>query len=67
MIAQVRGLVDRGYREAVLTGVDITEYGRDRGGRGGGWARWRARSCAGSPTCRGCGCHRSTRRKSTPG
>ena len=33
VIAQVRGLVDRGYREAVLTGVDITEYGRDRGGR----------------------------------
>jgi len=26
VLAQVRGLVDRGYREVVLTGVDITSY-----------------------------------------
>jgi len=29
VIAQIRTLVDNGYREVVLTGVDITEYGCD--------------------------------------
>jgi len=29
LVDHVRGLVDRGYREVVLTGVDITDYGRD--------------------------------------
>ena len=36
VVAQVRRLVDNGYREVVLTGVDITSYGA--GARG--WARW---------------------------
>src|SRR6266436_6699376 len=27
VVAQVRRLVDNGYREAVLTGVDLTSYG----------------------------------------
>jgi threonylcarbamoyladenosine tRNA methylthiotransferase MtaB len=27
IVAQVRALVDRGYREVVLTGVDVTSYG----------------------------------------
>jgi threonylcarbamoyladenosine tRNA methylthiotransferase MtaB len=29
VVAQVRGLVERGHREVVLTGVDITSYGAD--------------------------------------
>ena len=29
VVAQVRRLVERGYREVVLTGVDITSYGAD--------------------------------------
>ena len=29
LVAQARGLVARGYREIVLTGVDITSYGAD--------------------------------------
>lgn len=29
IVTQVRGLVERGYLEVVLTGVDITSYGRD--------------------------------------
>jgi len=33
IVEQVRGLVARGYREAVLTGVDITGYGADLPGR----------------------------------
>jgi threonylcarbamoyladenosine tRNA methylthiotransferase MtaB len=31
-VTQVRRLVDSGYREVVLTGVDITSYGADLGG-----------------------------------
>ena len=31
IIEQVRALVERGYREIVLTGVDITAYGMDLG------------------------------------
>ena len=33
VIGQVRTLVENGYREVVLTGVDITDYGCDAGGR----------------------------------
>ncbi len=33
VVAQVRALVERGYREVVLTGVDITSYGPDLPGR----------------------------------
>jgi threonylcarbamoyladenosine tRNA methylthiotransferase MtaB len=33
IVEQVRALVERGYREVVLTGVDITSYGPDLPGR----------------------------------
>jgi len=41
IVAQARALVDQGYREIVLTGVDITAYGADLPGRPtlGGTAR----------------------------
>jgi threonylcarbamoyladenosine tRNA methylthiotransferase MtaB len=29
VVAEIRGLVEKGYKEIVLTGVDITSYGRD--------------------------------------
>jgi len=32
VVAQVRGVVNSGYREVVLTGVDITSYGTDLSG-----------------------------------
>ena len=32
VLAQIRRLTDNGYREVVLTGVDITDYGSDLGG-----------------------------------
>ncbi|WP_048862413.1 radical SAM protein, partial [Acidisphaera rubrifaciens] len=32
IVAQARSLVDAGFREVVLTGVDIASYGRDGGG-----------------------------------
>ncbi|MCY4546994.1 MAG: tRNA (N(6)-L-threonylcarbamoyladenosine(37)-C(2))-methylthiotransferase MtaB [Defluviicoccus sp.] len=35
VIAQIRLLADNGYREAVLTGVDITDYGSDLAGGAG--------------------------------
>ncbi len=35
VVAQVRTLVERGYREVVLTGVDITSYGPDLPGQPG--------------------------------
>lgn len=34
-VAQIRRLTGNGYREVVLTGVDITDYGSDLGGEGG--------------------------------
>src|SRR5690606_22669152 len=33
IVEQVRRLVDNGYREVVLTGVDITSYGADLPGK----------------------------------
>ena len=33
VVRQVRALVDNGYREIVLTGVDLTDYGKDLPGR----------------------------------
>jgi threonylcarbamoyladenosine tRNA methylthiotransferase MtaB len=33
LVDQIRGLVETGYREVVLTGVDITSYGNDLPGR----------------------------------
>jgi threonylcarbamoyladenosine tRNA methylthiotransferase MtaB len=33
VVRQVRALVENGYREVVLTGVDLTDYGRDLPGR----------------------------------
>jgi threonylcarbamoyladenosine tRNA methylthiotransferase MtaB len=35
VVAQVRGLVEHGFREVVLTGVDIASYGPDLPGRPG--------------------------------
>lgn len=35
VLAEVRGLIERGYREVVLTGVHLGAYGHDRGERRG--------------------------------
>ena len=63
VVAQMRGLVESGYAEIVLTGVDITAYGADLPGemRSGSWCAilsW-------CPNCRGCGYRRSIRSRST--
>ena len=64
IVEQVRRWWRRGYREVVLTGVDITSYGPDLPG-----ARASARWCAGCwRWCRSCpasGCPRSTRSRWT--
>ena len=63
VVTQVRRLAENGYREVVLTGVDLTAYGVDLpGGRGS--ARWCMRSCAMCRNCRGCGFPPSTQSKS---
>ena len=61
VVAQVRRLVEHGYREVVLTGVDLTSYGGDLPGapqaRHAGEADPQARAGA----ARGCGSPRSIR------
>ena len=64
VVSQVAGLVAAGHREVVLTGVDITSYGHDLPAPLP-WARWSSGSCGSSLTCRGSGCRRSTRSRST--
>ena len=64
VVAQVRALVEAGYREVVLTGVDIASYGADLPGRHGS-ASWCAGCWRWCRTCRGCGCRRSIRPRST--
>ena len=64
-VAAARHLLARGYREIVLTGVDLTAYGADLPGR----LSASARPCAGCwrncPTSSGCACLRSIRPRST--
>ena len=64
VVAQVRALVEAGYQEVVLTGVDIASYGADLPGRRA-WARWCGGCWRWCRSCRGCGCPRSIRRRST--
>ena len=65
LISAATQLVENGCNEIVLTGVDITSWGRDLPGRprlgllsGRCWRRCQH--------CRGCGCHRSIRRNPMP-
>ena len=58
IVNQVRQLVENGYREVVLTGVDITSYGSDLPGTaciGANGAQVAANRC---PSCRDCGFRR---------
>ena len=64
VVAQVRRLVGNGYREIVLTGVDITSYGDC--GRAEARRAGEADSCAMCRSWRGCGCPRSIRSRPTP-
>ncbi len=58
VVRQIRGLAEQGYREVVLTGVDLTSYGADcRQARR--LASSCARSCDWCRNCRACGCHPS--------
>ena len=64
VVTQARRLAAHGYREVVLTGVDITSYGADLPGA----PRLGALVSACSRTCRnwrGCGCPRSIRSRPT--
>jgi len=63
-VAQARRLTENGYREIVLTGVDITSYGADLDGtpRLGTLVK---RILKEIPNWRGCGCRRSIRWKPT--
>ena len=64
VVAQVRALVEAGYQEVVLTGVDIASYGADLPGRHG-WGNWCDGCWRWCRSCRGCGCRRWIRRRST--
>ena len=65
VVAQVRRLVEAGYAEIVLTGVDITAYGADLPATMtlGKLVRHILRACAGA--ARACGCPPSTRSRPT--
>ena len=65
VVAQVRRLVERGYREVVLTGVDITSYGANLPGapKLGTLVKQILQARAGARS--GCGCRRSTRSRPT--
>ena len=64
--AQARALVESGYRELVVTGVDITSYGRDLPGQPSLGAMLRRPPGRRAGAARGCGSPRSTRPRSTP-
>ena len=67
VVEQVARLVDRGFNEVVLTGVDLTSWGADLEGDAAA-RRPRRRCCSrGSRTCRGSGSPRSTRSRPTRG
>ena len=65
VVEQVKRLVDNGFREVVLTGVDLTCWGADlpgapQLGRAGAGA-----SCGWCRSCSGCGFPRSIRSRPT--
>ena len=64
VVAQVRRLVEHGYREVVLTGVDITSYADSGAPRLGTLVKRDPARRAGAR--RGCGCRRSIRSRPTP-
>ena len=64
-VAQARRLAAHGYRELVLTGVDITSYGADLPARRGS-ARWSSAFSRRCRSWRGCGCRRSIRWRPMP-
>ena len=64
VVAQVRALVEAGYQEVVLTGVDIASYGAICRGRRG-WGSWCGGCLRWCRSCGGCACRRSIRRRST--
>ena len=66
VVERIKALVDEGFREVVLTGVDVTSYGPDLPARRRS-ASWSSASCATFPSCRGCACPRSTASRSTSG
>ena len=65
VVDQIRQLVENGYREVVLTGVDITSYGARPAGRADASASWSGRSSGTCRSCRACASPRSTRSRST--
>ena len=65
VMAQAQRLVANGYREIVLTGVDITSYGSDLPARRA-WAPWSSTSSRTFPNWRACGCPRSIRWRRMP-
>ena len=65
VVAQVRRLVEAGYAEVVLTGVDITDYGADLPGEHDAGQARAARSCGRCRSCRACASPPSIRSRST--
>ena len=65
VVAQVRALVEAGYQEVVLTGVDIASLRRRPAGSADARASWCGGCSRWCRSCRGCGCRRSIRRRST--
>ena len=61
VVDQIRRLVDRGFLEVVLTGVDLTSWGADLPGKPTAWRSGVADPAAGAGSARACGYRRSIR------
>jgi tRNA A37 methylthiotransferase MiaB len=66
VVEQVRKLAAEGYREVVLTGVDVTSWGADLPGQPT-LGQLVGRILKLVPSCRACGSPRSTPPRSTAG
>ena len=67
VVERIKALVDEGFREVVLTGVDVTSYGPDLPGAPTLGPADRAHPAATSPSCRACASPRSTASRWTSG
>ena len=67
VVEQIKRLVDKGFNEVVLTGVDLTSWGADLPGAAAAWRSGAAHPAAGArPAAPADQLHRSASRPTTP-